>query len=1009
MVSGFGGVGRVIREARLRQGFSQAELSRQLGVEHQQISRWESEQDYPGRAEVAELARVLELSPDELEAIQHVGESVDTTSPVDESAEPTAVEAPEGDATDPPEPVESSEPAAGDEAAELLATQTAETENSEGGAEVPPPPPPPSSPSAEEVYRPTEGLAKALQLAFGLLIVLGALAVASSFAQYRLLSSLIDDPLSVSFDQAQSNDDRQSTLAVVKLLALIGVGTLFIVWTHRLYRNLPTLGKTQRFSSGWAIGAWFVPILNFWRPKQIIDEIWTTSEARGRPVPVLLHVWWGFWVASGLFGIFLRNRSASDLDAARSNALAILAQDVIWVIAAILALWVVARVSRHQEAYAASLTSEQHRDADGPGPAAPGSELSASTRRALAIGPAAIMVVVGLLAFVAWDVDTSDSESGPADQESDSEGDAADREPEAEPELVLAADLAVGDCFNDPGLALELPVVDCDEPHLAEVYAVHTPSGEVDEPSAAEIDTLASTVCLQRFTTFVGESYLASPLDYLYTNPTPAAWAGGDHTVTCSVYRPDGQDLVGSARNSGSAAGSIDLDEPQPLDELSLVGTAAVEDGQLWLTELVERTQRGAAWSDEKWPIEQGFETTFVFQIDMISWFTVGDGFAFVVQNTDPMALGKDGPAIGYGGLPNSVAVEFDTVRTGWLNDPRTTIPDAPDLLANQISVQTAGTEDNAAHNDFSRGWVDPNPVRLADRQAHVARIVYAPGEMTIYIDDLDTPVLEVDVDLADILRLDSGSAYVGFTAATSEFYSAFKILSWEYSPDSSNGASVATPTTREPPTPTTTEAPPVQTEFSDPFEEDLRSGWTWLSGDLASPDLTDMPGNLAMTPLSPGSVPREQILLREPLADDYEIETKLQFDPVANFQGAGLYVAGEGDNEVSVEWGYCDVGGPGDPCQGEGIFFSGLIDGAFGEGQRVDVPPGTTAVYLRLLHVGGRYTASFSLNGTSWTEIGSRDRTMSNPRIGLNKAEAQNPGSEPTAYFDYFSEKSTF
>ena len=53
---------------------------------------------------------------------------------------------------------------------------------------------------------------------------------------------------------------------------------------------------------------------------------------------------------------------------------------------------------------------------------------------------------------------------------------------------------------------------------------------------------------------------------------------------------------------------------------------------------------------------------------------------------------------------------------------------------------------------------------------------------MTIFLDDLTTPVLSVAVDLAGTLELDSGRAWVGFTGATGGGYQNHDILSWEYS-----------------------------------------------------------------------------------------------------------------------------------------------------------------------------------------------------------------------------------
>jgi hypothetical protein len=36
----------------------------------------------------------------------------------------------------------------------------------------------------------------------------------------------------------------------------------------------------MRWSAGWAIGAWFVPVLSLVRPKAILNDIWRASDPR---------------------------------------------------------------------------------------------------------------------------------------------------------------------------------------------------------------------------------------------------------------------------------------------------------------------------------------------------------------------------------------------------------------------------------------------------------------------------------------------------------------------------------------------------------------------------------------------------------------------------------------------------------------------------------------------------------------------------------------------------------
>jgi hypothetical protein len=53
--------------------------------------------------------------------------------------------------------------------------------------------------------------------------------------------------------------------------------------------------------SGWSVGAWFIPLFNLVRPKQIIDDAWRSSSptiSRSQSPPWWCHVWWGVFLIS---------------------------------------------------------------------------------------------------------------------------------------------------------------------------------------------------------------------------------------------------------------------------------------------------------------------------------------------------------------------------------------------------------------------------------------------------------------------------------------------------------------------------------------------------------------------------------------------------------------------------------------------------------------------------------------------------------------------------------------
>jgi hypothetical protein len=100
--------------------------------------------------------------------------------------------------------------------------------------------------------------------------------------------------------------DRVAIVSAATLMVYLIGTVIFLFWFHRAYANLPSLGATAiRHGTGWAVGGWFVPFLNFVRPKQIADQTWKGSypdqldgppDVDGGSVPAFVDLWWFFWV-----------------------------------------------------------------------------------------------------------------------------------------------------------------------------------------------------------------------------------------------------------------------------------------------------------------------------------------------------------------------------------------------------------------------------------------------------------------------------------------------------------------------------------------------------------------------------------------------------------------------------------------------------------------------------------------------------------------------------------------
>ena len=102
--------------------------------------------------------------------------------------------------------------------------------------------------------------------------------------------------------------------------------------------------------------------------------------------------------------------------------------------------------------------------------------------------------------------------------------------------------LSVGDCLMDQttpigGDLVNIPLIDCAEPHESEVYAEIVMEG-TGFPGVEEVMNTGIASCMAEFAEFVGLDYSSSALDFSYYYPTPSSWAVGDRSIFCVVFDP---------------------------------------------------------------------------------------------------------------------------------------------------------------------------------------------------------------------------------------------------------------------------------------------------------------------------------------------------------------------------------------------------------------------------------------------------------------------------------------
>jgi hypothetical protein len=207
-----------------------------------------------------------------------------------------------------------------------------------------------------------EGLSKLVIGALIATIVCDLFAMWVDVREIQLMNRILDGDLSA-VDERDASDDRQTLAGGLRLLVFAFTILAFLTWFARAYRNVASLGASQlRYGSGWAIGGWFVPVLNLWRPKQLANDIWRASDPnaawdqggswRSKPVPKLLLGWWVFWVVSlyvwspSIRLVFTGDEPGQVRDANYADIVS-LSLDLV---AAALAIAVVVQVTRRQAA-----------------------------------------------------------------------------------------------------------------------------------------------------------------------------------------------------------------------------------------------------------------------------------------------------------------------------------------------------------------------------------------------------------------------------------------------------------------------------------------------------------------------------------------------------------------------------------------------------------------------------------------------------------------------------------
>ncbi|MBA2226039.1 DUF4328 domain-containing protein [Thermogemmata fonticola] len=158
-------------------------------------------------------------------------------------------------------------------------------------------------------YRSAQGLSTLLLLFLVLYVVGNAVSVWFTWDEIVLLQQIIDG-VPPPKEELVANDERLFQLGIATLLEHVVTAIVFLSWAYRVHANAHALGaEGMQYTPGWAVGWYFVPIANLFRPFQVMRETFRASHPdygprnwRQAPVPSLVAFWWALWIVGNVAG-----------------------------------------------------------------------------------------------------------------------------------------------------------------------------------------------------------------------------------------------------------------------------------------------------------------------------------------------------------------------------------------------------------------------------------------------------------------------------------------------------------------------------------------------------------------------------------------------------------------------------------------------------------------------------------------------------------------------------------
>jgi hypothetical protein len=198
----------------------------------------------------------------------------------------------------------------------------------------------------------------AVQVTLLLAATVNVLEIPALLHRRALASEGASDPRSISLSRLERADHAVSVLGKLETTAFVLAAIAFLAWFYVARKNADGFASiTHRRARPWAFWGWICPIVNLWFPYEIATDTLRASDrmpGSGRPAPdsyLLINLWWGCFIVLAIFDRMVTAAHPPNLKSFPTHDGFLVADSVMTIITAVLAILVVRRISASNDRF----------------------------------------------------------------------------------------------------------------------------------------------------------------------------------------------------------------------------------------------------------------------------------------------------------------------------------------------------------------------------------------------------------------------------------------------------------------------------------------------------------------------------------------------------------------------------------------------------------------------------------------------------------------------------------